>query len=744
MKKIILILLIISVSKVFAEDLYSADKVIKMELQFYDDNYLYLLEKNKDSGTDIPAKLIVDDNIVIDSVGVRYKGNSSYHVKGKKKSFNVSIDAFVPGQKLYGYKTLNLNNGFVDPTFMREKIATEIFGKYIPTIKSGYVYLYVNGEEYGLYSNVQQMNKDFLGEHYSSKSGNLYKGEPHGDLIWKGYNPDNYKDNYEKKTNEEEDDWSDLISLINVINNSPDIEKELSDVLNIDRALWYFALCNAFVNLDSYIFSAHNYYIYNVPSSSTFDMLPWDLNEVFGVFPPNMPFPKEEFPPVDLRESGRVPLYKNMLSNDSFRNIYYAHYRTILKEYFNEDSIRAMIDRIKPVIQDYVKQDPIKLYSYKDFERNINENVFIEKRMIPGLLSFVRDRNIFLARLPEFSKNEPLIENVKCMTDEIFPGEKAIFNATVSGNNITRVTLFFRFADNTFQSVQMYDNGNNSDGGASDNVYGISIEIPSDVHAKKLEYYITAVNVENILVFEPERAEFEFYSKEIIQNDKLGNIVINEFMASNKTTIQDPQGSYADWIELYNRSETDINLKDWYLSDDPEDEKKWQFPEAVINAHDYIIIWADKDVEDEGLHTNFKLSQSGEFIGLYNAAGEIIDSYDFGEQETDVSEGRYPNGSGGFVPMEIPTPMAENKLFTGVDDVLVQDVVLMPNPANTVFNVRSTQPFNKLKIFNSTGICVFSSDNSNSINISNLAVGAYIVSIYYPKQVLTKKLLILR
>jgi len=108
-----------------AQDLYTDESAIKMHLEFYDPGYKTLLEDNKESGIEIPARLTVNDEVVLDHVGVRYKGNSSYNIKEEKKSFNVSVDGFTDDQDLWGYETLNLNNGFVDPTYMREKITSD-------------------------------------------------------------------------------------------------------------------------------------------------------------------------------------------------------------------------------------------------------------------------------------------------------------------------------------------------------------------------------------------------------------------------------------------------------------------------------------------------------------------------------------------------------------------------------------------------------------------------------------------
>ncbi|MFC2130470.1 CotH kinase family protein [Bacteroidota bacterium] len=709
MTKLVAVIFILSSFTAFSQELYNADKVINMELQFYDNNYKELLEQNKEEKIEIPALLIVEDTLYIDSVGVRYKGNSSYNIQNDKKSFNISINAYIEDQRLWGYKTLNLNNGFVDPTFMRERIANQIFSKYLPALKTGYVYLNVNGEEYGLYSNVQQINKDFIGEWYDSKAGNVYKGDPRGELSWKGNDPELYKSAYEKKTNEDENDWSDLVELINVINNSTDLENELPQVLNADRALWYFALCNVFVNLDSYIFSSHNYYLYNNPATGKFDILPWDLNEAFGVFPPDLPFNKEVFPPVDLKAPNKTPLLKQMLSNSAFLRIYFAHYRTILKEYFNEEAIVDIIDEIRPVINDYVQSDPMKLYSFSQYQDNIEEDVQASGRRIPGILSFVSQRTEFLMLLEDLNKPSPMINSLECITHEPTAGNIAEFNVEMESENTKNVEMHFRIGNGSFESIEMFDDGNHSDGMEGDKIYGCTIDIPEGSAGNEIDFYATATNNEEVISFYPERAEFEFLSVIIEGSQITQDIVINEFMASNSKTIQDPQGAYPDWIELYNNSDIEVHLNGWYLTDDPEEIQKWQFPDIFIDAAGYLLIWADKDTDDEGLHTNFKLSKSGEYIGLYDNQLNLIDSYTYSEQSTDISKGRYPNGSGSFVFMEYPTPGSENMLEVGIKegtDCLLNAITISPNPVieSSVLSYKIDKESNvKIDIINSNG-----------------------------------------
>ena len=116
---------------------------------------------------------------------------------------------------------------------------------------------------------------------------------------------------------------------------------------------------------------------------------------------------------------------------------------------------------------------------------------------------------------------------------------------------------------------------------------------------------------------------------------QFGSIVINEFLASNNSSLLDPDLSqYADWIELYNKSATAVDFGGCYLTDDLSIPKKWQIPiKIVIQAGQYRLFWADGLNENAwGLHTNFKLNKDGEAIGLFNQDGMPIDTLRYGNQ----------------------------------------------------------------------------------------------------------------
>jgi hypothetical protein len=148
-------------------------------------------------------------------------------------------------------------------------------------------------------------------------------------------------------------------------------------------------------------------------------------------------------------------------------------------------------------------------------------------------------------------------------------------------------------------------------------------------------------------------------------------VVINELLASNNS-LADPQGEFDDWIELYNLGNAAVDAGGMYLTDDPSAPTKWRIPlgqaaQTTIPPHGYLLIWADRDTADPGLHASFALDAGGEELVLLQADGvTVIDSISFGEQRAGVSYGRFPDGTDTWSLMEPPTPKARNvRAFQG-------------------------------------------------------------------------------
>jgi len=681
----------------FSQDLYDINTIRTIHLNFYDENWDFILDtmilnNNEDR---ILADIIVD-GITYDSVGVRFKGNSSYHPDRVKNPFNIKID-YVRNQDVYGVKKLKLSNMFKDPSCIREVLSYEILRNYIPASKANFVFLYINGNIHGLYTNVESVDKDFVGKYFGSDNKSFFKCDPititgtpepppagclpvvgiASPLIIMGDDSICYEQSYEIKS---DCGWTNLQNLIVELDENP---VNVYQVLNIDRVLWMLVFNNIFVNLDSYTGAGHNYYIYE-DEHDRFQTIIWDLNENFGVFKNG-----GQGPPLNLDQMIHLstkwnhtnpnrPLISKLLSIPEYWNKYYAHYRTIYKDFLVNDAMKIRAVELQQLIDTCVYNDPNLLYSYQDFLIALNQNIGFGNGMIPGLNVLMDARTIHLSNHPELLKQGPEITEV--IHSPEFPAAEDTVWITSNIINSNGCYVYFkteRFAP--FCKIQMLDDGNHHDGAANDDVYGAKI-LPVSA-ATTVYYYIYAEN-NDAGMFSPERTEFETVSY-LIQGVEIlpGDIVLNEFLADNDSTVPDQDGEYDDWIELYNNTADGIPLSGMYLSDNYNQPEKWIFPDTIIQANSFLIIWADEDGSQEGLHANFKLSKSGEEIMFSNFDGTVLDSITFGEQFADTSFGRYPNGTGDFVFMP-PTFGLENQLYTYVPEIdYANNIKVYPNPA---------------------------------------------------------------
>jgi len=179
-------------------------------------------------------------------------------------------------------------------------------------------------------------------------------------------------------------------------------------------------------------------------------------------------------------------------------------------------------------------------------------------------------------------------------------------------------------------------------------------------------------------------------------------LVINEFMASNAQTVTDATGNHEDWIELYNGSNTSIDLNGYHISDNPVHLTRHKIDGSlIIPAGGYVIIWASNVVTRGINHTNFSLSRSGDFIALTAPDGNtIIDSISFTQQYTDISMGRETDGGNHWVFFNSPTPNAQNDTVTAYNEILDPPTFshtggFYANP----FSLSLTHPDNQVDIY---------------------------------------------
>lgn len=340
---------------------------------------------------------IVYDGERVDTVAVRVKGNSSLNSVANNPttdrfSFKLDTNRIVDGQRLRGVKKLNFNNGFKDPSLLREhmgyKLATE-FGLGAP--RTGFVDLTIAGNHMGFYTVVEQVDDDFVERWFPDPSGDLYKPDwPHGHLVYQGDAFDDYG-GLEIKTNETVSDHSAFLHFVDVVNHGTD--EAVEGVLDAEVMLRYMALNTALVNLDSYTGNGHNYYCYE--QSGVFSVIPWDLNEAFGGFTCGcdrtgiIDFMMNEPTCGAVAEK---PLVDRMLAMDVHKARYHELLEELLDGPFRPEVMNGWIDQAADVIRSTVEADSTKFFSTAQFEQNLSDDV----SGAIGLKAFVAERTAAL------------------------------------------------------------------------------------------------------------------------------------------------------------------------------------------------------------------------------------------------------------------------------------------------------------------------------------------------------------
>lgn len=344
------------------------------------------------------GRVTMDGNPV-DSVGIRLKGNASYNHPGMKKPIRLEFDEYRSWQRYDGLSSLHLNNSAYDPTMLREKIMLDILIRHgIPAPRCAFALVYFNNTFVGVYNMIEHIDKKFLQTNFGDNEGNLYKGDPYGTLQWWGNDQTAYYGNYELKTNETQNDWSGLVHLIDVINNSgADFPSAIRREMDADAFLWYLAAQNVFGNLDSYVHNPHNYYLYHDSLSGKFEWIAWDVGLSFGVFPTFFTTKPQDMDVFYVPGDGaNTPLTVQLFRYDEFRRIYLNAMCTFINNELNPAVLYPKIDSLAAMVRPWIYQEPAanKMYSTDQFEGNLgytSYRVWILSE-IPGLKQFASQR----------------------------------------------------------------------------------------------------------------------------------------------------------------------------------------------------------------------------------------------------------------------------------------------------------------------------------------------------------------
>ncbi|MBK8625320.1 MAG: CotH kinase family protein [Saprospiraceae bacterium] len=724
---------------------YDESTVEEIRIYFSQSNYWALMTQNYNAKIDIPCQVKYKD-AVLDSVGIRFKGQTSYFMNNtQKKSFNLSIDAY-KDQKIGGYKTLNLNNAWQDPSFMREVLYYQLIRKHTPAAKANFVRLYINDQDWGIYLNVQQLNKDFLEEWYESNNGiNLRADTPDGTASSGGGGPGGggaqwgdgtaafnylgtdtaqYQKYYTLKSNDSDaNPWNELMEACKVLNNSgAALESEAPKVFNIDNILWHLAAEIAFVDDDSYVYKGKmDYYLYKDAETNRWQTYDYDGNSAIATN-------RVSWSAFYNEAKTNYPLLNKLLAVPAFRQRYLAHLRTILTDLFDETKVNALIDKNDALIRAGVFADAKKATTNAAYTSEISV-----------LKNFIKNRKANLLANAEVKVVGPIINDTKYQVNGadfgvVRAGDRIVVSTNVSfASGLQQVVLHYCAGfSGVFTPLTMKDDGQNGDVQAGDGIF--TADLPEFSAGTLVRFYVEEVgnNGANTRTYFPAGAEHHlmiFSVESKVNSNK--TVVLNEFMASNNGIIKDEAGENEDWIELYNTTSTDIDISGFFITDNPDNLEKFVIPEGtIIKANEYLIIWADEDQEQGPLHANFKLSAGGEPIILLDKQLSILDSVIYDQQVANKSAARIPNGVGAFVIGD-HTFGKNNEEISSTINGYNNHLKVFPNPSSgyvTVANEKNETV--DLMIYSISGLQLSAHriDAGAQIIIDHLLPGLYLLS----------------
>ena len=368
---------------------------------------------------------VVIDGEAFKNVGIRAKGNTSLNsvsrMNSSRYSFKIEFDRYDSTKSYYGLDKLCLNNVIYDNTYMKDYLSYTLMGKFgVDSPLCSYVYITVNGEDWGLYLAVEGVEESFLQRNYGKNYGELYKPDMTGfgggrgngidfsmsDFMDRNSNgseekakrfspqdvrnrmpdfgnmggmgsndvklqyidddPDSYSNIFDSaKTYISDSDKKRLIGSLKNLSEGTDIES----TVDIDKVIRYFVVHNFLCNGDSYTGSmVHNYYLYE--EKGKLSIIPWDYNLAFGTFQ-GANASSSVNAAIDTPVAGDIsdrPMISWIFDNEEYTELYHK----LFSKFINETDFSALIDETAAMISEYVEEDPTKFCTYEEFKTGVS------------------------------------------------------------------------------------------------------------------------------------------------------------------------------------------------------------------------------------------------------------------------------------------------------------------------------------------------------------------------------------
>ncbi len=627
-----------------AQDLYDPAVLRHFELSFVDSDWETQLRQNYVSQTNILSTLVVD-GVTYPDVGVRIRGNTSFTqlpAGSQKFSLKLKLDFVDPDQRLLGYDTINLNNGFRDPTFSREVVYNNFVAQFIPNIRANNVVISINGDNWGVYNNVQQGNKSMLRSYFVDEDGLRIScaNNPNGPgLRYNGPGPGGYG-NYEIQNDGGlADPLGSLIAVTFALTNEPLVSwQNIDALLAIDPSIWSVALENLLTDDDSYVNKGCDFATYTDPLDGRMHLLQRDANETFS---------EPTWSPTRNFGAANKPLLSRVLAVPELRQRYMAHYRTLLLLLDWDSYLEPIFAANRARLDAAVQADPKKIYSYQLFLDNFTTTVNLPLPglaggTLVGLQPFVEQRSAFMAGIGELTADGPQIANVQASAESPNAMDPVHITASVAASDgaVEQVLLYYRAErSQRYANVAMLDDGASGDGAPADGVYGALLPITA-LPGQKVDYYVAAQsdNAFDSLSFEPVLAERGPLQLEYFFGSALG-MRITEWMYS---------GAAGEFLELTNTSAGPIDLAGWSVDDNGATPGVFDLSAlGVVQPGESVVI---TDVLAQSFRDAWSLAASVQVLGelgvvsgnnlgrndaihLYDATDQLQDRLFYGDQD---------------------------------------------------------------------------------------------------------------
>ena len=626
-------------------------------------------------------------------VGVRKKGFIGSQ-SDTKPSLKLRFDKYVDGQALggapsssYPIERMTLNNSIQDYSMVNTCLSYRVFAAAgNPAPRCNFATVSVNGKELGLYVHVEEIKPPFLARHFESAEGNLYEGTV------SDFTPD-YRGTFEKKTNEDEADWSDVDAVVAALQDPSDAGLDaLSEVVDLDRFLSFWATEVLVGHWDGYAGNRNNYHLYREPDGP-FVFIPWGVDDTFHLKDDPNPFDNISDPPPSVLALTAIP---NRLYNHSgWRTRYARRLKEVLDAVWDEAKLLAAVDQMAAIVQQHALPEA-RQAAAKDTER---VRKFILKRRGEILADLTPEPpdwpdpweegpttgpqlvSLEVAFTTTWGSNRsanPLEEGavVSLLLDE---SEEPVDGlGAIAGLSSAEEKLLLPAVDETASIIVL---GVDDDG----SINGMTLVLALERVAAGATLVIGEDAIAGgIWSIPPGAAQPSFFSPftggALLLTDagtdpgaavtgtlyaRLGGaagpaesgeraadigLVINEVAA---------KGDPLDWFELYNRSSDPIGLFAMLVADDLTDAgKRVAFPPGTeIRPGEYLRFDLDKDG-----WPGFALGGDEE-LGIWLLDGTLVAMVDWDEGDSGEGESyaRVPDATGDFQTVGSPTPGAANQ-----------------------------------------------------------------------------------